>query len=37
MSDEYNHNIPLEAQSSETITGSSSGSSKDIDYVRHSY
>ena len=35
MSDEYNQkNTPIEAQSSETMTGSSSGSSSDIDYVR---
>jgi len=34
MSDEYNQkNTPIKAQSSE-ITSSSSGSSKDIDYVR---
>ena len=35
MSDEYNQqNTPIEAQSSETMTGSSSGATKDIDYVR---
>ena len=36
MSDEYNQkNAPLEAQSSDTISGTSSGTpSKDIDYVR---
>ena len=34
MSDEYNqNNTPLEAQSSETMSGSSS-SATDIDYVR---
>ena len=34
MSDEYNqNNIPIEAQSSETMSGSSS-SKTDIDYVR---
>ena len=36
MSDEYSQkNAPLEAQSSDTISGNSSGTpSKDIDYVR---
>jgi len=35
MSDEYNQqNTPLEAQSSETMSGSSGTPSKDIDYVR---
>ena len=35
MSDEYSQqNTPLEAQSSETISGSSGGATKDIDYVR---
>ena len=35
MSDEYNQqNTPLEAQSSETMSGSSGAPSKDIDYVR---
>ena len=35
MSDEYNQqNTPLEAQSSETMSGSSGGQVTDIDYVR---
>jgi hypothetical protein len=35
MSDEYNQkNTPLEAQSSETMSGISGTPSKDIDYVR---
>ena len=35
MSDEYNQqNTPLEAQSSETMSGSSGAPPKDIDYVR---
>ena len=35
MSDEYNQqNTPLEAQSSETLSGSSGSTSTDIDYVR---
>ena len=35
MSDEYNQkNSPIQAQSSETLSGSSEGSRTDIDYVR---
>jgi len=35
MSDEYNQqNTPIEAQSSEIMSGSSGATSKDIDYVR---